>query len=113
MIYFLRIHDCFLFSLIGDRGFPALIKEAQRFKLKGKGHEVLVYPLPVPKNFLTVLQAADLDRLMDLYQLWAHKMFPKTQFRDTIERVERVCRQKRMQVSTSSCVKDVSRIRDR
>ena len=51
-----------------------------------------------------MLQAADLDRLMDLYQLWAHKMFPKTQFRDTIEKVERVCRQKRMLVGGSLCV---------
>ena len=38
---------------------------------------------------------------MDLYQLWAHRMFPKTQFRDTVEKVERVCRQKRMLVSVS------------
>ena len=32
-------------------------------------------------------------------------MFPKTQFRDTIEKVERVCRQKRMLVSGTLCVK--------
>jgi len=28
------------FRLLGERGFPALIKEAKRFKPKGKGHEV-------------------------------------------------------------------------
>ena len=47
---------------------------------------------------------------MDLYQLWAHKMFPKTQFRDTIERVERVCRQKRMLVSRLYCVQVFSEL---
>ncbi|KAG8829587.1 hypothetical protein FRC17_006355 [Serendipita sp. 399] len=59
--------------LLGERGFPALIKEAKKFKPKGKGHE-----------------AEDLDRLLSIYQFWAHNMFPKTQFRDTVERVERV-----------------------
>jgi replication fork protection complex subunit Csm3/Swi3 len=81
-----------------------LIKEAQRFEPKGKGHEVLMYPFDGMEDILIVPQAADLDRLMDLYQLWAHRMFPKTQFRDTIEKVERVCRQKRMLVSRILCV---------
>jgi replication fork protection complex subunit Csm3/Swi3 len=87
---------------LSDRGFPALIKQAQQFKPQGKGHEVLIYlSIPNTKSILIVPQAADLDRLMDLYQMWAHRMFPKTQFRDTIEKVERVCRQKRMLVSGS------------
>ena len=47
--YILRIYACLPFSLLGDRGFPALIKEAQRFKPKGKGREVLIYPLLLPK----------------------------------------------------------------
>ncbi|KIM28752.1 hypothetical protein M408DRAFT_23414 [Serendipita vermifera MAFF 305830] len=68
--------------LLGERGFPALIKEAKKFKPKGKGHE-----------------AEDLDRLMGIYQFWAHNMFPKTQFRDTVDRVERVCRSRRMQIN--------------
>jgi hypothetical protein len=29
-----------LVRLLGERGFPALIKEAKMFKPKGKGHEV-------------------------------------------------------------------------
>lgn len=70
--------------LLGDRGFPALIKEAQQFKPKGKGHET-----------------ADLDRLLSIYQFWAHNMFPKTQFRDTVDRVERVCRSRRMLINMS------------
>ncbi|KAG8766935.1 hypothetical protein FRC15_006006 [Serendipita sp. 397] len=68
--------------LIGERGFPALIKEAKKFKPKGKGHE-----------------SEDLDRLLSIYQFWAHNMFPKTQFRDTVERVERVCRSRRMLIN--------------
>ncbi|KDQ17939.1 hypothetical protein BOTBODRAFT_544616 [Botryobasidium botryosum FD-172 SS1] len=65
--------------LLGENGFPLLVKEHKKFKTKGKGHE-----------------AADLSKLMQMYQLWAHKMFPKTQFRDTVEKVEKVCRSNRM-----------------
>ena len=47
------------------------------------------------------VKTEDLDRLMSIYQFWAHNMFPKTQFRDTIDRVERVCRSRRMLVRLS------------
>lgn len=29
-----------LYRLLGERGFPALITEAKKFKPQGKGHEV-------------------------------------------------------------------------
>ncbi|CAE6422160.1 unnamed protein product [Rhizoctonia solani] len=65
-------------------GMPALVRRAKEFKVKGKGHEL-----------------SDLNRLMQMYQLWAHKMFPKMQFQDTVERVEKLCRTKRMHVALS------------
>ncbi|KZO95845.1 Swi3-domain-containing protein [Calocera viscosa TUFC12733] len=70
--------------LLGEYGFPALVQQTKNFKPKGKGHE-----------------KDDLDRVMTLYQLWAHRMFPKRRFIDTVERVEKVCREKRMLVALS------------
>ncbi|ORY31033.1 replication fork protection component Swi3-domain-containing protein [Naematelia encephala] len=66
--------------LMSDRGIPALMRAAKRFKPKGKGHEV-----------------ADLGALLNMYQMWAHGMFPKGDFAGTISRVEAVCRTRRME----------------
>ncbi|KAF8610006.1 Swi3-domain-containing protein [Ceratobasidium sp. AG-I] len=71
--------------LLDRDGLPALVRHAKEFKVKGKGHEL-----------------SDLNRLMQMYQLWAHKMFPKMQFHDTVDRVERLCRSKRMHVALST-----------
>ncbi|KAF5373552.1 hypothetical protein D9758_000593 [Tetrapyrgos nigripes] len=65
--------------LIGPTGFPQLIQSTKNFRIKGKGHE-----------------ATDLNRLMQIYQYWTHSMYPKSQFRDTVERVEKLCHSKRM-----------------
>ncbi|KAI0082637.1 Swi3-domain-containing protein [Panus rudis PR-1116 ss-1] len=70
--------------LLSSEGFPALLKEAKKFKPKGKGHE-----------------ASDLNRLLQVYQFWSHRMYPKTQFRDTVQRVEKLCHSKRMHVALS------------
>ncbi|KAI6103391.1 replication fork protection component Swi3-domain-containing protein [Pisolithus sp. B1] len=70
--------------LIGSSGLPQLIKDVKGFKPKGKGHE-----------------HSDLNRLLQVYQFWAHRMYPKTPFRDTINRVEKLCHSKRMQVRLS------------
>ncbi|CAE6448955.1 unnamed protein product [Rhizoctonia solani] len=71
--------------LLERDGMPALVRRAKVFNVKGKGHEL-----------------SDLNRLMQMYQLWAHKMFPKMQFQDTVERVEKLCRTKRMHVALST-----------
>ncbi|KZT70163.1 Swi3-domain-containing protein [Daedalea quercina L-15889] len=68
--------------LLGPDGMPALLKQAKNFKPKGKGHE-----------------ATDLNRLLQVYQYWTHKMFPKTPFRETVTRVEKLCHSKRMHVA--------------
>ncbi|KAK7054815.1 chromosome segregation in meiosis-related protein [Paramarasmius palmivorus] len=39
--------------------------------------------------------ARDLDRLLQVYQFWTHRMYPKSQFSDTVERVEKLCHSKR------------------
>ncbi|KAJ3501702.1 hypothetical protein NLJ89_g9221 [Agrocybe chaxingu] len=70
--------------LLGENGFPQLIKMTKDFKIKGKGHE-----------------ATDLNRLLQVYQYWTHQMYPKTQFQDTVERVETLCHSRRMTVALS------------
>jgi replication fork protection complex subunit Csm3/Swi3 len=42
-----------------------------------------------------------LDRVLQLYQFWTHKLYPKTRFKETVDRVEKLCHSKRMQVSLS------------
>ncbi|WWD21436.1 hypothetical protein CI109_105921 [Kwoniella shandongensis] len=66
--------------LTGDKGIPALCRAAKRFKVHGKGRE-----------------AHDLRNLLNVYQMWAHGMFPKGDFAHTINRVEVVCRTRRME----------------
>ncbi|EKM55360.1 uncharacterized protein PHACADRAFT_173471 [Phanerochaete carnosa HHB-10118-sp] len=65
--------------LLGSDGFPALINQAKGFKPRGKGHEV-----------------SDLNRLLQMYQFWTHKMYPKATFHDSVQRVEKLCHSKRM-----------------
>ncbi|KAI0683693.1 replication fork protection component Swi3-domain-containing protein [Cytidiella melzeri] len=65
--------------LIGDGGFPALIKQTKDFKPRGKGHEL-----------------SDLNRVLGIYQFWTHKMYPKGTFHDNVQRVEKICHSKRM-----------------
>ncbi|WWC67871.1 uncharacterized protein I206_101788 [Kwoniella pini CBS 10737] len=66
--------------LTSDRGIPALCRAAKKFKVKGKGYE-----------------SQDLTNLLNMYQMWAHGMFPKGDFQHTINRVEVICRSKRME----------------
>ncbi|KAF9218318.1 Swi3-domain-containing protein [Gyrodon lividus] len=70
--------------LVGPEGFPQLIKDTKGFKPKGKGHE-----------------HTDLNRILQVYQFWTHKMYPKTPFKETVNRVEKLCHSKRMQVRLS------------
>ncbi|KAG5650768.1 hypothetical protein H0H81_011107 [Sphagnurus paluster] len=70
--------------LLGPSGFPKLIKDTKNFKIKGKGHE-----------------ETDLNRLLQVYGYWTHEMYPKTTFHDTVERIEKLCHSKRMNVSLS------------
>ncbi|KAJ3520848.1 hypothetical protein NMY22_g12563 [Coprinellus aureogranulatus] len=70
--------------LAGEKGFPQLMKSIKDFKPRGKGHEI-----------------SDLNRLLGIYQFWTHGLYPKTQFRDTVARIEKLCHSKRMQAKLS------------
>jgi len=43
-------------------------------------------------------QISDLNRLIRMYQYWAHQMYPRHTFNDTIERVEKLTHSRRMLV---------------
>ncbi|BGP37918.1 chromosome segregation in meiosis-related protein [Rhodotorula kratochvilovae] len=66
--------------LLGPNGFPKLRDDLKKVRIKGKGHEM-----------------QDLKRVLSTYQLWAHQMYPKTNFRDTLQTVEKLCRKRTVQ----------------
>ncbi|TIB68363.1 hypothetical protein E3P77_01106 [Wallemia ichthyophaga] len=68
--------------LLGTHGLPALMHDSAHWKFAGKGHEW-----------------ADLRRLLARYHLWTHKLFPKLQFGDVVERTEKICHQRRMEAA--------------
>ncbi|KAM7538541.1 hypothetical protein Aperf_G00000051421 [Anoplocephala perfoliata] len=58
-------------TLLGERGLPALLKEIEKVKFRGRGHEF-----------------EDLERLMFIYESWANRMLPKFTFTEVMERLE-------------------------
>ncbi|KAI5117657.1 hypothetical protein M0805_008887 [Coniferiporia weirii] len=70
--------------ILSRDGLPALVQLCKDFKPRGKGHEL-----------------ADLNRLFSTYQFWAHKMYPKLQFSDTVNRVEKLCHSRRVHMALS------------
>lgn len=88
--------------LLGPNGFPRLLEDVKKFRTKGKGNEVCFSALWISEEEVDcrVGQAKDLKRLMSTYQLWAHQMFPRTNLRDTLVTVERLCHKRRVHVST-------------
>ncbi|XP_047592569.1 TIMELESS-interacting protein isoform X3 [Lutra lutra] len=72
--------------LISERGLPALRHVFDKAKFKGKGHE-----------------AEDLKTLIRHMEHWAHRLFPKLQFEDFIDRVEYLGSKKEVQ----TCLKRI------
>ncbi|XP_061227149.1 TIMELESS-interacting protein [Neopsephotus bourkii] len=72
--------------LISERGLPALRHVFDNVKFKGKGHE-----------------AEDLKTLMQHMEHWAHRLYPKLQFEDFIDRVESLGNKKEVQ----TCLKRI------
>ncbi|XP_042330911.1 TIMELESS-interacting protein isoform X1 [Sceloporus undulatus] len=72
--------------LISERGLPALRSMFDNIKFKGKGHE-----------------EADLQTLIRHMEHWAHRLFPKLQFEDFVDRVERLGNKKPVQ----ACLKRI------
>ncbi|XP_073243744.1 uncharacterized protein [Porites lutea] len=74
--------------LCSDRGIPALQHICDGIKFKGKGHE-----------------ASDLKLLMQRYEHWAHRLFPKFPFTDVVDQVENLGNKKLVQ----NCLKRIRR----
>ncbi|POI25313.1 hypothetical protein CIB84_010937 [Bambusicola thoracicus] len=72
--------------LVSERGLPALRHMFDNVKFKGKGHE-----------------AEDLKTLLRHMEHWAHRLFPKLQFDDFIDRVETLGNKKEVQ----TCLKRI------
>lgn len=72
--------------LTSERGLPALRHMFDKVKFKGKGHE-----------------AEDLKTLIRHMEHWAHRLFPKLQFEDFIDRVENLGNKKEVQ----TCLKRI------
>ncbi|XP_075288220.1 TIMELESS-interacting protein [Opisthocomus hoazin] len=72
--------------LISERGLPALRHLFDNVKFKGKGHE-----------------AEDLKTLIRHMEHWAHRLFPKLQFEEFIDRVESLGNKKEVQ----TCLKRI------
>ncbi|XP_041795931.1 TIMELESS-interacting protein isoform X1 [Chelmon rostratus] len=72
--------------LISERGLPALRTLFDNVHFKGKGHE-----------------AEDLQLLMQKMENWAHRLYPKLQFEDFIDRVEALGKKKEVQ----TCLKRI------
>ncbi|XP_006819077.1 uncharacterized protein LOC102803732 [Saccoglossus kowalevskii] len=65
-----------------ERGIPSIPKQFSKLKFKGKGHEV-----------------SDLKVMMQAYEHWAHRLYPKMTFDDVIEKVEQLGHKKPVQVT--------------
>ncbi|XP_030017638.1 TIMELESS-interacting protein isoform X2 [Sphaeramia orbicularis] len=72
--------------LTSDRGLPALRTLFEDVRFKGKGHE-----------------AEDLHLLMQKMENWAHRLYPKLQFEDFIDKVEKLGSKKEVQ----TCLKRI------
>ncbi|KAF6352581.1 TIMELESS interacting protein [Rhinolophus ferrumequinum] len=72
--------------LTSERGLPALRHVFDKAKFKGKGHE-----------------AEDLKTLIRHMEHWAHRLFPKLQFEDFIDRIEYLGNKKEVQ----TCLKRI------
>ncbi|KAM6950631.1 LOW QUALITY PROTEIN: TIMELESS-interacting protein [Lycodopsis pacificus] len=72
--------------LISERGLPALRTLFDNVRFKGRGHE-----------------AEDLQLLMHKMENWAHRLYPKLQFEDFIDKVEKLGNKKDVQ----TCLKRI------
>ncbi|XP_053128190.1 TIMELESS-interacting protein isoform X2 [Hemicordylus capensis] len=72
--------------LVSERGLPALRNMFDNIKFKGKGHE-----------------EADLKMLLRHMEHWAHRLFPKLQFEDFVDRVASLGNKKAVQ----TCLKRI------
>lgn len=67
--------------LAGPRGIAVVQKSFKDTRFRGKGHE-----------------KEDLDILLKRLEHWAHRLFPKLPFKDTLEQLEKLGSKKNVQV---------------
>ncbi|KAI8929349.1 replication fork protection component Swi3-domain-containing protein [Entophlyctis helioformis] len=75
--------------LLGPSGLPTLLQRAKKLRLKGKGHEL-----------------QDLNKVLMIYKIWGLELFPKLAFPDFVERLERVCRERRVRLYMAQLLRD-------
>ncbi|KAF9562696.1 hypothetical protein EC968_005178 [Mortierella alpina] len=74
-------------KLMGEKGFPVLINNGKRLKIRQKYKDTAEKQANAKQN---------LEDLMRLYQTWAHNLFPKATFRDFIVQAENKCKTKQL-----------------
>uniref|UniRef100_A0AAQ4RBY2 TIMELESS-interacting protein n=1 Tax=Gasterosteus aculeatus aculeatus TaxID=481459 RepID=A0AAQ4RBY2_GASAC len=104
--------------LTSERGLPALRTLFDNVRFKGKGHEVRAgESLSADRNLsrnieptrlvafvcARFLQAEDLRLLMQKMENWAHRLYPKLQFEDFVDKVEKLGNKKEVQ----TCLKRI------
>jgi TIMELESS-interacting protein len=68
--------------LKGPRGITVIENAFKDFKFHGKGHERL-----------------DLNRVMKRLEHWAHRLYPRFQFDDCLDKIEKLGQKKPVQVN--------------
>ncbi|KAF9954835.1 hypothetical protein BGZ72_004264 [Mortierella alpina] len=74
-------------KLMSEKGFPLLIKNGKRLKIRQKYKDTAEKQANAKQN---------LEDLMRFYQTWAHNLFPKATFRDFIIQAENKCKTKQL-----------------
>ncbi|KAF9929226.1 ATP synthase F0 subcomplex subunit OSCP atp5 [Mortierella alpina] len=74
-------------KLMSEKGFPLLINNGKRLKIRQKYKDTAEKQANAKQN---------LEDLMRLYQTWAHNLFPKATFRDFIVQAENKCKTKHL-----------------
>lgn len=67
--------------IVSGNGLPRLLRDSRKkVHFQGKGNEL-----------------SDLDKLVQYYQIWAHRLYPRARFRDFIAMIEKEGHRRRMQ----------------
>jgi TIMELESS-interacting protein len=70
--------------LKGPRGIAVIENAFKDFKFNGKGYE-----------------RVDLSRVMKIMEHWAHRLYPRFQFDDCLDKIEKLGQKKTVQVNIS------------
>ncbi|KAK0450941.1 hypothetical protein EV421DRAFT_1899179 [Armillaria borealis] len=72
------------------------IARISRLRERDTRRVIIAFSLVNITEALWILQETDLNRLLQRYQYWTQRMFPKTQFTDTVQKIEKLCHSKVM-----------------